>query len=226
MTPRHENVLVTDFDGTMTRHDFFRCAIEQLLSPDDTEPWQRYEHGELSHFDALARIFARIRAPMEAIDRVLDSMELDERVATAVDTLHRQGWTVVVVSNGCKWYIDRLLNRIGVRLPVISNPGRYEPEQGLLMSLPEQSPFFRSDVGIAKEQVVQHYRRSGRTVAFAGDGRPDVDPALLVDSRHCFATGWLNERLDQMGHPHQRFQRWSEIAAELTEGEPNQQQIP
>jgi hypothetical protein len=28
------SVLVSDFDGTMTRHDFYRLAIEELLPPD------------------------------------------------------------------------------------------------------------------------------------------------------------------------------------------------
>jgi len=218
MTPQQAKVLVTDFDGTLTQHDFFHCVIDHLLTPDDLVPWQRYERGQLNHFDALAEIFARIRAPLSAVDRVLDAMQLDHRLAEDVDLLQQDGWKIVVVSNGCKWYIDRLLDRAGVCLPVLSSPGRYDPQRGLLMSLPDDSPFYRRDVGIAKDQVVEHYRHSHDTVAFAGNGRPDQAPACLVEPRFRFARQWLAEQLDQCGESYRRFECWSEVADQLLRG--------
>ncbi len=35
-------VLVSDFDGTMTQRDFYACAVQYLLSPEDLEPWHAY----------------------------------------------------------------------------------------------------------------------------------------------------------------------------------------
>ena len=32
-------VLVSDFDGTMTRNDFYKLAVERLLPPDTPDHW-------------------------------------------------------------------------------------------------------------------------------------------------------------------------------------------
>ena len=52
MTPRHDSanigVLVSDFDGTMTRHDFYKLAIESLLSPDTPDYWAEYRAGAIT----------------------------------------------------------------------------------------------------------------------------------------------------------------------------------
>jgi 2-hydroxy-3-keto-5-methylthiopentenyl-1-phosphate phosphatase len=65
MTPQPEaapgGVLVSDFDGTMTRHDFYKLAIESLLSPDTPDYWAEYRAGTITHFEALRQYFAAIR---------------------------------------------------------------------------------------------------------------------------------------------------------------------
>ena len=35
----HHSLLVTDFDGTMTRHDFYMLAARSLLPPDMPDYW-------------------------------------------------------------------------------------------------------------------------------------------------------------------------------------------
>lgn len=65
-------VLVSDFDGTMTRHDFYRLALEELLPPDVPDQWAAYRAGEISHFEALRRYFAAVRAPEAEVLAVVD----------------------------------------------------------------------------------------------------------------------------------------------------------
>jgi 2-hydroxy-3-keto-5-methylthiopentenyl-1-phosphate phosphatase len=52
-------------------------------------------------------------------------------------------------------------------------------------------------------------------VAFAGDGPPDLQAALLVPPGLRFARGGLAEELRARGEAFQPFSRWSEIAREL-----------
>jgi 2-hydroxy-3-keto-5-methylthiopentenyl-1-phosphate phosphatase len=214
-------ILVTDFDGTITRHDFFTCVVETLLTPDDLAPWHLYTAGGITHFEALRRIFARIRAHEAELDAVLRSMDIDPGLQGAFARLQGAGWDVIIVSNGCSWYIDRLLHAAGVAPTVLTNPGRFDPERGLIMELPASSPFFSPETGIDKRAVVEKHLRSGAVVAFAGDGRPDVAPALLVPPERRFARAWLAEHLEATGHRFRAFDRWSEIARILvaTEGE-------
>ena len=208
-------VLVTDFDGTITRRDFYSCVVEMLLEPEDLEPWHLYTGGEISHFEALRRIFAGIRADEAELDDVMQAMAIDPGLKPGIERLREAGWEVVVVSNGCGWYIERLLARADVSLPLHTNPGRFEPASGLIMELPTDSPFLDPAVGISKGAVVQHHLDVGATVAFAGDGRPDVAPALLVPPERRFAREWLADHLDETGREYRPYAAWSDVARTL-----------
>jgi 2,3-diketo-5-methylthio-1-phosphopentane phosphatase len=206
---------VTDFDGTITQRDFYSCVVEKLLAPQDLEPWNRYTAGEITHFEALRRIFASIRADEPALVEVMDAMRIDPELKPAIRRLDSAGWAVVIVSNGCRWYIDHLLTRAGVKATVHSNPGRFDPASGLTMELPKGSPYFDPSVGISKSAVVQNHLDRGMTVAFSGDGRPDADPALRVAPELRFARGWLAHHLDNAGELYQRYETWSDISRVL-----------
>jgi 2,3-diketo-5-methylthio-1-phosphopentane phosphatase len=208
-------VLVSDFDGTMTRHDFYKLAIECLLPPDTPDYWAGYRTGAITHFEALRRYFAAIRASEAEVMEVVERMELDPELPAAVEALRRSGWGVVVTSAGCDWYIRRLLSAAGVEVEVHSNPGRFEPGRGLLMEMPTDSPYLSPTLGIDKAQIVRRHLAEDRTVAFAGDGFPDAEAALLVPGRLRFARGDLADLLGREGQGYRPFGTWSDIARAL-----------
>jgi 2-hydroxy-3-keto-5-methylthiopentenyl-1-phosphate phosphatase len=208
-------VLVSDFDGTMTRHDFYKLALNELLPPDVPDQWAAYRAGEITHFEGLRRYFAAIRAPEAEVLAAVDRMGLDPGLADAVAALRGAGWMVVVTSAGCDWYIRRLLAAAGVELEIHANPGRFEAGRGLLMGMPADSPFRCDNLGVDKARVVRSHLDAGRTVAFAGDGFPDADAAQLVPGDLCFARGDLAGVLTREGLPFHPFEAWSEVACTL-----------
>ncbi len=216
---RSGGVLVSDFDGTMTRHDFYKLAIESLLPPDVPDYWADYRTGSITHFEGLRRYFAAIRASEDDVLAVVERMDLDRQLPTAVKSLRHAGWQVVVTSAGCEWYIRRLLAAVGVEIEIHANPGRFEAGQGLLMEMPLQSKYWSPNLGVDKAGVVRDFLHQGLTVAFAGDGFPDAEPARVVSADLRFARGDLadvlrNERLEF--HP---FDVWSDIANRLLQRE-------
>lgn len=208
-------VLVSDFDGTMTRHDFYKLAIESLVPPDTPDYWAKYRAGTTTHFEALRRYFAAIRASEAEVLAVVERMGLDPELPAAVESLRRAGWEVVVTSAGCDWYIRRLLAAVGVDVEVHANPGRFESGRGLLMELPVDSPYLSPTLGVDKARVVQRRLDEGRTVAFAGDGFPDATPAMLVLGDLRFARGDLADLLGREGQDYRPFDTWSDIAHAL-----------
>src|SRR5262245_49571253 len=150
-------VLVTDFDGTMTRRDFYKLAIERLLPPDTPDFWAEYRAGAITHFEALRRYFASIRSSEDEVLAVVASMELDPESPRAVAALGEAGWRVVVTSAGCEWYIRRLLSAAGIDVEVHANGGRFEPGRGLLMTMPADSPYVSHDLGVDKAAVVRRH---------------------------------------------------------------------
>jgi 2-hydroxy-3-keto-5-methylthiopentenyl-1-phosphate phosphatase len=91
-------VLISDFDGTMTANDFYKLVAERLLPPDALTPWEDYRKGSITHFEALLRIFGRLRASPEVLDAILSDMQPDPELATAMARLRAAGWEVVVTS--------------------------------------------------------------------------------------------------------------------------------
>jgi 2-hydroxy-3-keto-5-methylthiopentenyl-1-phosphate phosphatase len=210
-----DSVLVSDFDGTMTRRDFFKLACQQLLPPGGPDFWSDYRAGRITHFEALRSYFAAIDASEEEVLAVVDQMELEPELPEAIAHLRQAGWRVVVTSAGCDWYIRRLLARAGVELEVHANPGRYVPDHGLQMELPLASPFLSPSLGIDKARVVRHYQAQGHVVAFAGDGFPDVEAALLVPGNLRFARADLADVLGRKGRSFQPFDAWLQVAERL-----------
>lgn len=213
------NVLVTDFDGTMTKHDFYELVVDHLLPADTPDYWAEYRAGRMTHFAALAGYFAAIQADEATVLRLVDQMELDPQVTSAIARLTKANWRVVIASAGCRWYIDRLLAAAGVTVEVHANLGRFETGRGLLMEMPRQSPFFSPTHGIDKRAVVEHYLASRKETAFAGDGYPDEPASRLVVPQRRFARGVLAESLAASGTPFRKFESWSDVAWELTADE-------
>lgn len=207
------SILISDFDGTITRYDFFDLVRKRWPFPPENDPWEKYLSGQVTHFQALAEIFSRIRTSEADLRKMADSMELDSTFREAARALQDQGWEIVIASAGCAWYSRYLLDQAPVSL--FANPGVFDPERGLQMSLPKNSKFFSPETGVNKVEIVRDALGRSQKVAFVGDGRPDLQPALMVQPELRFARGWLAEALSERGEGFHPFERWVQIAARL-----------
>lgn len=213
-------VLITDFDGTITRTDFYEVAAARCLSPETPDYWSSYAAGKITHFEAMAGIFRHIRCSERIIRaEVLPAMDIDPALPEAAGTLARNGWDIVVVSNGSLWYIDIMLGELSVDLPRHGNPGRFIDGEGLILEPPKDSPYFSPQHGIDKSLVVKDMQSRYERAAFAGNGPPDLPAALLVDPGLRFARTWLADALTERGERFHRFDRWSEISKILIQKE-------
>ncbi len=208
-------LLVTDFDGTLTKRDFFHLVVEAFAPTALAEYWDGYKAGRYSHFEALAGIFATVRASEAQMLEVVGRAELDPELANWLARLTAAGWEVVVASAGCEWYIRKILASAGVEMQVHANPGTFSPEEGLIMRLPLDSAYLDMNTGIDKAAIVRRALEAGRTVAFAGDGFPDAPAAKLVPQTMRFARADLAEALRREGLAYQKFSRWAEVARAL-----------
>jgi 2,3-diketo-5-methylthio-1-phosphopentane phosphatase len=212
------NILISDFDGTMTRFDFYDLVCRAF--PDIAgDFWHQYERGEITHFEALRSIFAGIRSSEAKLLSIIEAMQIDPDLPQAVAELRGHGWDVVVASAGCDWYIKRLLAAQKVNIMVHANPGDFFADQGLLMRLPPASPLFSAELGVNKVAVVREALKNSSCVAFAGDGRPDLAPALLVPAHRRFAKSWLAKKLQEIGEEFKPFDDWHEVSRMLIEQE-------
>lgn len=206
-------ILVTDFDGTMARQDFYQLVRANFTFRENY--WQEYLDGKLTHFEALKRYFRDIHCDEKTIEALLPKMEFDADAPDAIRQWESKEGRIVVVSAGCEWYIRKIFAAHHLSLELHANPGSFHPSTGLEMKLPPPSPYFCLDRGVNKEAVVQDMLKLSDRVSFAGDGIPDFAAAMLVEPSRRFARGWLAERLKKEGHTFQSFEKWSEIIPRL-----------
>lgn len=209
-------VLVTDFDGTMTAVDFFDVVLAHV--PTDTMPdyWGQCVAGELTHVAALNGIFQHAPRDRATLAGWLPETQLDPATSAAIATLKSHGWSVLVVSAGSVWYIEKILSAVIEEIDIIANPGGYEEETGLWMGWPpSELPWHHAHFGVDKAEILRWLIVAGKSVAFAGDGRPDLTAARVPGVRSIFAKSWLADQLEAEHIPFTPFQHWSEIAGHL-----------
>src|SRR5262245_52974803 len=204
-------IFVSDYDGTITNNDMYSLLAERYVPAGTPDYFAQYVEGRMTHFDAMAAYFAYMPTEEQQVEELLDASEADPDFGASAALLQRAGWELLVVSAGSSWYIERVLRRAGVAATVYSNPGRLENGRGLVLEkLDIASPY-----GMDKAVVVRNAFHAAETVAFAGDGPSDLQPALLVRPELRFARRFLADALRQRGESFRPFSRWTDIARGL-----------
>lgn len=211
------SILITDFDGTVCRQDFYQLVVAHLLPGEVPDYWQDYLVQKLTHFEVLRSYFAEIRCSEAEVDHILNKMELEPELPALLGKLQAAEWEVVIASAGCAWYIHKLLAHLE-KLPAIhANPGVYVEGQGLLMSMPHGAQFFSPINGVDKLAITKAaIEKVGKArVAYSGDGLTDVVPSLLVPEQHRFARSDLARVLTEKKQGFYGFERWAEVVERL-----------
>jgi len=175
---------ISDFDGTISKEDFFNMAIEQLLTPDALKPWQEYLAHKLTHYQALGQIFSKIRIPQAELDKFIAGIEIDPKLTDVLEFCKNHSIPIYICSAGMDYYIyKRIPKEIKkYNITVLSNKGEYSPETGFKLTPPPADYMFYSDnTGISKEKLVESLKAQGFWTIYAGDGIPDIKAAKAAD---------------------------------------------
>jgi len=189
-----KKVLITDFDGTIIKKDFFWYIIEKLMTEEDVQPWKDYQAGKITHFEALNRIFGKIHINEEELHKIILELPVEDCFTELVSYCNENNIDIYIVSAGADYYINVILDFLGVKNSVnlIANESTYSPKNGLQMTKQsEDSVFYSENYGISKEAVMKFLKSKYELTVFAGDGTPDYNAALWADV--VFARGTLLE---------------------------------
>ena len=168
-------LFISDFDGTMTAQDFFL----QIM--------YRYEHDKIfsnevkSGFDLLQYVFCNAKLTESQLGLEIQRIPLDPNFASVVELVNEYGGDFLILSAGCKYYIERKLCFDGINnIRIIANEGFYA-DGGLRMIKDENSRFYSKKFGIDKASVVKYFRNKYDIIAYAGDSYVDFDACRLCD---------------------------------------------
>jgi 2,3-diketo-5-methylthio-1-phosphopentane phosphatase len=161
----------------------------------------------------LGKVFQSINHNENGILEDILSIKLDPYAPKFIENIKESGGDFLILSAGTKYYIERLLEHQGIKdVKIISNPGIYE-NKGIKMIPDVTSPFYSKRYGIAKEMVVEKYKKEYKKVFFAGDSGPDLNAAILADV--AYAKGKLIDLLSEKGVPFQPFNNFIDIENHL-----------
>ena len=202
-------LFISDFDGTMTSQDFFL----QIM--------YRYQHSKVffyiwkSGFDLLSDVFSSINLSEDELQNEIEHIPLDPYFVDVVNLVRNCGGDFLILSAGCKYYIERKLKSVGIDdVDIIANNGIYK-NGGIELIRDRDSRFYSEKFGIDKEKVVEYFRDKYEVIAYAGDSFVDFEACKLCDLK--FSKGRLDNILNLFSIDHYNFKNFSEIVKILND---------
>jgi 2,3-diketo-5-methylthio-1-phosphopentane phosphatase len=208
--------IICDFDGTISRRDTTDLVLETLAGPGWTELEDEWLATRITAAECMRGQVALIGGDREALDAVLDSVELDPGFVDFVAWCEARALPVSIVSDGVDYFIGRILARHGLeRLPVISNELAGEPGAWAL-----EQPW--AEAGCAAGSGVCKCAATGlrgrtrvppATTVYVGDGRSDFCIAGRADI--LFAKDKLADYAAARAQPYHPFETFHDVTATL-----------
>lgn len=204
-----EFIFVSDFDGTLTKRDFYKILADKYLNSQKEDLYRRWNNGEFRDYEMLDLIYSSVNeSEEELLDNIL-SIQLDSYFLEFVNNIKNSGGDFLILSAGTSYYIEKFLQHMGINdIPIVSNKGVYK-DNSLHLVVDKESPYFSDIFGIDKGKFVFSLRDKYEKIFFAGDSKPDISPAQAADI--AFATGKLKGFLSDINVPFISFNDLTDI---------------
>lgn len=199
---------VSDFDGTISKEDFYWLVIHQYY-PQGEVLYHKWKKGDMKDIEFLTRIFTSIHQDKETILNMIKEIPLDEATKPFIEEVHQKGGDFIILSAGTDYYIRELLRMHDFPdVPVYSNRGFYQ-DGNIHLAIDPDSPFYSERYGIDKLAVMKDLKKTYDFLYYYGDSEPDSHPAKAAD--RMFAKDALVDILTRQGTPFTEVESFEEI---------------
>lgn len=179
-----------DFDGTVTEEDVSFLLLDTYVGPRWREELKEYTSGHIAVGTFNKRVFGMMKASRQAMtDLVLTSPRVKIRpgFGELVAYCRRCGFKPVIVSNGLSFYIEAILEKLGIDgLDIHAAENRFHPGS---VEVRYVGPDGREREAGFKEAYTELLLEQGYAIVYVGNGRSDIHPARRAI--RVFATGDL-----------------------------------
>ncbi|MBM7584024.1 2,3-diketo-5-methylthio-1-phosphopentane phosphatase [Bacillus pakistanensis] len=187
---------VSDFDGTISKKDFYWIVIEKYFQ-EGHSLFKQWKEGDIKDIDFLATVFKSINQNEDQIIADILQIPIDEYVPSFIRNVQKNGGDFFILSAGTDYYIQYVLNKYAVEnVPVFSNQGFFH-KNNIHMNIDDQHVHFSERYGIDKTKIIKQLKEEYEFVCFIGDSEPDSHPAVFSDMT--FAIGTLQDLLKEKG---------------------------
>jgi len=196
MTPK--TAVQFDFDGTVTEEDVSFLLLDTYVGNVWREYLEEYESGRMTVGAFNRWVFGMMKTDRGAMtELVLGSERVRIRPGfhELVDHCLGKGYRVVIVSNGLLFYIQAILERLGISgVEVYAAENEFHPGGMKVRYLGPDG--VELEAGF-KEAYTERLNKEGYQVVYVGNGNSDIYSARRC--RHIFATDELLKRCRREG---------------------------
>ncbi|PLR66824.1 MULTISPECIES: MtnX-like HAD-IB family phosphatase [Bacillaceae] len=205
---------VSDFDGTISKKDFYHLVLENYF-PEGRELYKQWKSGKLLDIDFLSQVFASIHQDEDALIEAIKLLPIDEHIRDFIKLVEKNGGDFYVLSAGTDYYIRHILNEIGAEnVEIFSNEG-YFHSRNVHLKIDKEDWKYSERYGIDKSKVIVKLKEEYETIYFFGDSEPDSHPAVYADVT--FAKDALCELLEEKGIKYIGVNNFKDVEAYLRE---------
>ncbi len=209
------DLVLLDFDGTVSLEDHGLAAMERYSPVEGWEIEMRWRRGEISSMECLRRQYGLLELAPEEFAAFVDSVKLDASFPELVALCREKRAALAILSDGLDLYVNRHLEREGLSdLEVYSNHAWFEGRK-IQVQFPHRSEQC-AQCGNCKTAHLFRLRRGRDRTIYIGDGYSDLCPARYADV--VLAKDVLAETMAREGRRYYPFADLSEVIRTLTDG--------
>lgn len=202
-------IFFCDFDGTITEVDVVDTFLEKFADKEYLEIEERWLKGEISSLECLQKQISLVRnVDKNTIDEFLNTVKIDSFFKDFVNFIKKYNGKVVILSDGFRYFIEKILNNYGVKVDAILSNEFVINDKTLEVIFPYQNPFCQAGMGNCK---CKHYEKQiyKDKTFYVGDGRSDFCVASTVEN--VFAKGKLYQYLKSIGRSPIKIENFKDV---------------
>ncbi|MGD9518422.1 MAG: archease [Armatimonadota bacterium] len=220
------DIVLCDFDGTITYEDTGIAVINAIDDPRGWEFEMKWRRGEIDSRECLREQWALMDWGPERFARFLSEIELDASFKDLWELVRERNARLLILSDGLDLYLDPMMARLGFE--VCDGERVMDDDFGSCVPRFVNHAYFRDNrvtiefphssddcdqCGNCKLAHLRRLRPHFRRIIYVGDGYSDQCVARYVDV--VFAKSHLAEILDREGLRYWPFEHLADVAALL-----------
>lgn len=207
-----------DFDGTISTKDRITAIMREFVPEESMPLIERVNRREISVHAAVEAMFALIPSARfdEMREFVVSTTVIREGFSRFVDYATELSWPITVVSGGFDFFVDPALLPWRDRLTVFCNRIDASGEHLRTIWPHPCDDFCDADCGLCKPTILRSYEQFVSRSVVIGDGVTDFEAARHAD--FVYARASLLSECQRHGLPHQAFETFDDIVADLAAG--------
>ncbi len=212
MKPARPILVQCDFDGTVTVGDVSFQILDEFTGNGWRQLFDDYMAGKMSVNCFNASVFSKVKADRKTLDAfVRKNAVIRLGLQELIDVSRRKGYRFVIVSNGMMFYIENLLDMLGLKgIEFVAAKANFLP--GTIEAWYEGPDGKTIEDGF-KEAYTRHFIKQGYDIVYIGNGASDFAPARLC--QHIFSIDNLTKACQANGVAHTPFTTLHEVAQAL-----------